>query len=370
MAIEQTTLSGEISRAIKTLYAAELEAGMTPGGVVVTQLTRFIGERSTATFRKVTDKDIVKQIERGLIVDGTKPPLPLEVLIKQGKDNDRGRMKLAFKPYSDQKTKISNAAETTRVNTSISELQQLLVTESQFQGQNLEAVCTKAETLDRPLKFGCFVCLPGQWTLVEGEPKYEITQNTLTRLETEDFQFRTLELVTALEETKVPFSWDFLIADNDALEVFQPFLKSPQTLEEDIQRFNDRIAELAQLSESINVLLWSTVQKPYLDQYLKDKQRVSKSPLIAADLKNRFEGRLEFYRKYFQKIGEVPNKKLLEPLCLDVPQKNMELYAGQGPIIKKEYDCLVIGDRDPQRLGGYHSLLVPDLSIWYPYSGA
>lgn len=377
MEIEQTSLRGSVAQAIEVLSQPDLKAGLIPSALIVTQITRYLADRAPS-LRRVTDQDIVRTVQKGIILEGSKPPLPLKVSVEEVARKQRGRFRIVFKSPADSldpsirelEDKIEN-----NESSPTSSLNNVLMRESLFPGQNLDIFLDKAKKKSQkgePIKFGCFVCLPIQWIVQDGKPVYEVTTDRLSRLESEDFQFRTLELLTILEEAaNIPFLWDFLIADTDTLEVFGPWLRPNLNLEGSILDFKKRIDKnLAELSHlKTRTLFWSQVQQGYQQTYQNDFLRASRLPFVDDDIQKRFGGRLNFYREYFEKMGRVPNRKLLEPLCLEIPRRNIALYAAQGPILKNEYDCLIIADRDPQRLGRYHLLLEPLLSIWYPYQG-
>jgi hypothetical protein len=362
--MEQGNLKIEIGRAIQSISNAELSVGLLPRGLMVTQITRYIADRGPSQLRRVTDKDISRALENGITLEVPPPFSALEISLKPGNSTERGRQRLVFRPLvtrpRDEADKEVIAAPK---NLGLNEL---LKTESLYLGQNLESVTPP----DQSLRFGCFVCLPGEWSLEEAKPVYQLNIERQSRVEGEDFQFRTLELITLLEELGLNFSWNFLIADTDLEDIFGSFVKKCSDNEEIIKEFIERISStFSGLSHSITIERWSNIQRSYQSQYEKDKERTEKLTIIREDIEKRFDGRLTYYREYFARLGLVPNKKLLEPLCTQVPSDNIKLYSAQGPIIKDRYDCLVILDRDPTRLGRYHSLLTPDLPIWYPYNG-
>lgn len=253
-------------------------------------------------------------------------------------------------------------------------LGQVLLRESAYPIQNLDGIIQKLKDClseKRPFTIGSFVCLPSEWVFQNNKPVFRVNELVQTAVEKDSFIERTMEVLSALEETNLPFIWKFLIADTDINDVFGKFLVEDPNINLRVASFRQRIIDSlgSILPESTEVVLWSDLQKQYQSKYITDFNSIYKSNVADEDLKSRLTGRLGYYKKYYLNQGYRISDQRLEPLCIEVPRRNIALYGAQGPIIDQELDCLVISDREAQRFGRFHSLLVPNLRIWYPYKG-
>ena len=162
------------------------------------------------------------------------------------------------------------------------------------------------------------------------------------------------------------FTWDFLIADTDPYEIYQEWLREDPG--EKIVQFTSQLPpKLSRPFPQVKFRRWSEIQEKYQVEYQGNFQRVYESAekLVGPEYVER-----SVYRrvKYFGQKG-LPESSETTLVSQVTARRNIALYAAQGPILEDEYDCLVIADPDPLRLGKIQSLLSPNLLIWYPYPG-
>ena len=177
---------------------------------------------------------------------------------------------------------------------------------------------------------------------------------------------RTQQLVSQLDRTSVPYSIDILVADTDIYDVNGDWLdKRDQSM--DIYNYQQMLLpKFSRVSPRFDCKLWSDVQASYEDQYRRDFGNVynqykgSNDDEVLINIEKRLRSLID---------QGVPDSRQLRDICRITTERNFALYAAQGPIIDAEYDCLIMADPEPLRLGTKQSLLVPDLSIWYPYTG-
>ncbi len=256
------------------------------------------------------------------------------------------------------------------------EVKDIILNESKYPPQNPDGMLERVDLAvaeERDVRIGCFVCLPNEWQVRDNKLAYSINTgpNVLSRLEGGPFVDRTLELLSELDASCIPFKWDFIIADTDLEDVYADLLVKDTDPRPMVEAFQQRIAASlgSIMPEATGTPLWSSIQTPYQTQYRKDYEKILGSRELKTQIDETIGIRLDHYRRFFAKKGVRVSDAMLAPLCRDVARKIRALYGAQGPIINQEYDLLVIGDRDPRFLGQNQSVLAPDLPIWYPYSG-
>ncbi len=304
------------------------------------------------------------------------------------------RVKVDFEPYRDP-VEVEREAKKQRLalrwmkksapETPLSPSQAVIATvqnEAMFPTQNLAELKRRVDQAiqaNRPLRIGCFVCLVNQWNInADNQPTYQVNDDSqqLTRLEQPPFIQRSKQLFAALNNLGLPYQWDFLIADTDAEELYSQWVQSSDEDKLRIKKFESRIKDkLCQLSpETVNTRLWSEIQGKYTQQYQEDFKQVLNGEVPIPNFAEVYAERVKYYRQFYTnfyaQLGLAVNTRDIEALATIPPRLNLALYAAQGPIVNTEYDLLVIGDRDPLRCGRNQSLLVKDLPIWYPFSGA
>lgn len=251
----------------------------------------------------------------------------------------------------------------------VERFKEILITESLFPFQNIEGAFTSLEQKMReglPFNMGCFVCLNTKCTTRNGLPVFYLGQDE-KRLTTPKLTRRTQQLINSLDETMVPYQIDILIADTDIYDVNGDWLDTPDQ-SDDIYAYQQKLSPtFSNISSRFEVKLWSDVQAPFQDQYTNSFRYayINLGDLIGEEyIQRSIDRRLD----YFSQLGIQPNPEIRQ-ICDTTARRNVSLYAAQGPILNQEYDCLIIADPDPLRLGKIQSLLTPDLPIWYPYSG-
>ena len=251
---------------------------------------------------------------------------------------------------------------------SLSAFQQIIVRESVFPAQNLDKIIAKAQTClteNRSFKFACFVCLNTKCIARAGKPVFYLGQDE-KRLTTPKLMRRTQKLISLLEATSIPFSIDILIADTDIYDVNGDWLATPDQTP-NIEAYQQKLSLIfSGISPKLKCKLWSAVQAPYGPQYKSDFNAVY-SQFIGSTEEQVVVNILK--RKSSLVSQGVPDSEELQDICRITAERNFALYAAQGPIINSEYDCLIMADPEPLRLGAKQSLLAPNLPIWYPYSG-
>lgn len=242
---------------------------------------------------------------------------------------------------------------------------QILKEESRFPMQNPEVVSqTIRDALQesRPVSFCCFVCLPIDLEIENGMPKYFVG-DWKTRLERSKNIKRFQEIVKRLKDNNLPFSLNFTVADTDIYDVWGTWLRNfDQTPA--IRNFKSRITPLLSFSEEVVVSEWSDLEAPYelvydqtFNTVLAETQQFIDPEYLTKSVEKR--------KVFFDNQGIAANPETLE-ICNQSARRNIALYAAQGPIIKNLYDCLIIADPDPLRMGKIQSILAPELGIWYP----
>ena len=247
----------------------------------------------------------------------------------------------------------------------ISSFSKIIDRESIFPPQNPEEIFRRfrlRQDSNSEFRFACFVCLDTKCQASKGMPVYYLGQDE-KRLTIPRFTRRTQEILSSLENSQIPFSIDVLIADTDIYELYQEWLADPDQ-STDILKYQQKLTEFfARVSPRCNVRLWSEIQSKYSTSYQKDFKE-------ACDKLDEYQVMLSSARRieFFQKKG-IPINEETKNICRLTAARNFAIYAAQGPIINSEYDCLIMADPDPLRLGEKQSLLCPKLPIWYPYSG-
>lgn len=251
----------------------------------------------------------------------------------------------------------------------VERFKEIIITESLFPFQNIEEAFTRLEQKTRKellFKMGCFICLNTKCTFRNGLPVFYLGQDE-KRLTSPKLTRRTQQLISSLEETTVPYQIDILIADTDIYDVNGDWLDTPDQ-SDDIYAYQQKLSPtFSNISSRFEVKLWSDVQAPFQDQYTNSFRYayINLGDLIGEEyIQRSIDRRLD----YFSQLGIQPNPEIRQ-ICDTTARRNVSLYAAQGPILNQEYDCLIIADPDPLRLGKIQSLLTPDLPIWYPYSG-
>ncbi len=231
--------------------------------------------------------------------------------------------------------------------------------ESRFPIQNFDELINRVSKIaaeGRSLRIGCFACLNMKCMSVAGKPVNYVGQEE-TRLEAPRISSRTQELMGLLTNSGVPFIWEFILADTDAEEIYGDWLPRDQS-----EAINTTISRIKPQK------LWSQIRSRYRDQYQADFRYAYENceQLVGSDyLQVSVNRRLDYF---ITRVG-LPDSLENRAVCETTAKRNIAAYAAQGPIIAQEYDCLVIADPDPTRLGMIQSLLTPTLTIWYPYSG-
>ncbi len=241
----------------------------------------------------------------------------------------------------------------------------ILEEESVFPMQNPQKISEKitfALLERRQIRFGCFVCLPIDLEVVEGLPKYFVGE-WKTRLERSKNTKRFQQIVERFKESNFPFSLNFAIADTDIYDIYGEWLRNfDQTRE--IRNFRNRIVPLLTTSNEVTVTEWSDLQAAFESSYYADFCNTCAN--IEKYVDSEYLSRsIEKRKTYFESKGLQMNPEALE-ISKQTAIRNVALYAAQGPIIKNVFDCLIIADPDPLRMGKIQSLLAPDLGIWYP----
>ena len=235
-----------------------------------------------------------------------------------------------------------------------------ILRESFFPPQNPEIIRARIEkraTENQPFRIGCFSCLNMKCLMANESPLYYVGQGE-NRLETPRINRRTQELVNQLTTTGFPFTWEFILADTDAEEIYGDWLDST----------DQTPAILSYQSRIKSQRLWSLLRAKYLSQYQTDfnSAYTNCEQLVGLDyIRKSVTKRLI----YFTDKVDLPDTPQIREICKITAKRIIASYAAQGPIIDTEYDCLIIADPDPTRLGMIQSLLAPQLPIWYPYPG-
>ena len=217
----------------------------------------------------------------------------------------------------------------------------------------------------RVFRFGCFVCLNTKCRTVKEKPVFFLGQEE-NRLTTPKLMRRTQKLIGLLEATYIPFNVDILIADTDIYDVNGDWLATPDQTS-DINAYLRKLTRIfSGVSPNLNCKLWSEIQAPYESQYRRDFDNVYRQ-FIGSNDEQVVTNILKRKRSLIEQ--GVPNLPELEKICRITAERNFALYAAQGPIINSEYDCLIMADPEPLRLGAKQSQLCPQLPIWYPYPG-
>lgn len=249
-------------------------------------------------------------------------------------------------------------------------VKRLLDSTSFFPAQNPQEAIRRLEkrlATGEPFRIGCFACLNMKCYKYNNQPVYFVGQEE-NRLETPRIARRTLEIVKLLNTTGISFTWDFLLADTDAQDVYGDWL-GKQNLTDEIEKYRLRLAKsFAGVSPNLSVILWSSIQSPYLRQYQQDFKSVVEgcdtllgSEYIEASINRRLQ--------YFSEQVGLPSSDEITKICQKTARKNIALYAAQGPILDKTYDLLVIAEPNPTKYGRMQRLLSPSLPIWYPFPG-
>ena len=250
----------------------------------------------------------------------------------------------------------------------VDKFKEIMLRESLFPFQNEQEAFNRLEQRSReglPFKMGCFACLNTKCSNRGGLPVFYLGQNE-NRLTSPKLMRRTQQLVSQLDRTSVPYSIDILVADTDIYDVNGDWLdKRDQSM--DIYNYQQMLLpKFSRVSPRFDCKLWSDVQASYEDQYRRDFGNVynqykgSNDDEVLINIEKRLRSLID---------QGVPDSRQLRDICRITTERNFALYAAQGPIIDAEYDCLIMADPEPLRLGTKQSLLVPDLSIWYPYTG-
>jgi len=261
-------------------------------------------------------------------------------------------------------------SQETRIKTPAEKANQLINELSFFPTQNSQVITERLENsaaAGRVFRIGCFACLNMKCFPYQDRPVYFVGQEE-NRLETPKISRRTIEVLKRLEETGLKFTWDFLLADTDPLDIYGEWL-GQQELAKEIGRYKSRLEKtIASLSPYSSIKPWSNVQDMFSEKYQTDFQRAFETcdQLVGTEyIASSARRRLAYFT---DKVG-LPYSDEINKICETTAKRNIALYAAQGPILYDSYDLLVIADPDPQRLGKIQSLLCPKLPIWYPFPG-
>lgn len=253
-------------------------------------------------------------------------------------------------------------------------MKQLLTETSFFPLQNPDLVWKAIDECiasNRPLKIGCFVCLNIPLENVNGRPRDQVKATfENTRLTEPRIQKRTVELLNLLDRTGLLYQIYFLIADTDAYDIYGGWLAdNPETVESKTELFTAQATQnLTRLSPNISVARWSTIQTTSESEYRENFSLAYENAAALAG-KDVLDLSISRRQKYFAQKGFPETTPERIARWDDAARRNIALYAAQGPIIKRTFDCLIIADPNPIKLGKNQSLLCPDLPIWYPYPG-
>ncbi len=269
---------------------------------------------------------------------------------------------------------LRRVAETSTEYSALENLNRTIIATSLFPPQNAERFLKRANDRlreGRVIKIGCFVCMNIVLANVNGEPRDQTKESIdNTRLNVPKIANRLKQITTLLEATNLPIELTLIIADTDARDIYGPWLAdSPTQVKAKISKFSSNIARLGQqISPLINTRRWSDIETPYKGSYSQDfEYAYSNAETLAG--KDILELSIQRRKKYYATKGFTNVTSQLLARWEDAARKNVALYAAQGPIIDREFDCLTIMDLDPLKLGRNQSLLCPDLSIWYPFPG-
>lgn len=252
----------------------------------------------------------------------------------------------------------------------IERFKRLLEKTSFFPIQNLEEAIRRLEkrlAIGEPFRIGCFACLNMKCYKYNNQPVYFVGQEE-NRLETPRIAKRTLEIVKLLNTAGISFTWDFLLADTDAQDIYGDWL-GKQDLSAEIERYRSRLEKkLTGVSSKVSLIPWSSVQEPYQGEYQQNFRLVTENcnELLGPEyIKTSVNRRLQYFS---EQVG-LPSSDEITKICQKTARKNIALYAAQGPVLDKTYDLLVIAEPNPTKYGRMQSLLSPSLPIWYPFPG-
>lgn len=249
-------------------------------------------------------------------------------------------------------------------------IRRLLDSTSFFPTQNPDEAVRRLEkrlAAGEPFRIGCFACLNMKCYKYNDQPVYFVGQEE-NRLETPRISKRTLEIIRLLNQAELSFTWDFLLADTDAKDIYGDWL-GEQNLADEIEKYRLRLTKgFVGISPNLSVILWSSIQAPYQREYQQNFGLVTKNcdELLGSEYVEASSNRRLQY--FFKQVGLSNSGEIIE-ICQKTARKNIALYAAQGPIINKTYDLLVIAEPNPTKYGRMQSLLSPSLPIWYPYPG-
>ncbi|KKU58411.1 MAG: hypothetical protein UX80_C0003G0066 [Candidatus Amesbacteria bacterium GW2011_GWA2_47_11b] len=235
----------------------------------------------------------------------------------------------------------------------------ILQSESRFPMQNpdvLKQRISQRYQEGNSLRIGLFVCLNMKCQAIENRPVNYVGQEQ-NRLETPRIKRRTQELTARLADSGLPFQWDFILADTDPEEIYGDWLSGDQS--QAIDLYESRLRTQVR---------WSSLKSKYQEEYSSnfDLALANCEQLVGPDyIQASVQRRQNFFT---DKVG-LPITAENRLVCELTARRNIASYAAQGPIINREYDCLIIADQDPLRFGVIQSLFAPELPIWYPYPG-
>ena len=171
----------------------------------------------------------------------------------------------------------------------------------------------------------------------------------------------------------MPFRWTYLIADTDPCDLFDDWADPNQDRAAEIERFQRIMQSKLSESPSVEVKLWSDIQRNFESLYKYNFEGVLKGtikiPNIETILRERYDYYKRFYTDYFEERKMKVTEEEIDTLATIPPKRNIALYAGQGPICEDAFDCIAIADRDPLRCGKNQSVLTPNMGIIYPFPG-
>ena len=246
----------------------------------------------------------------------------------------------------------------------------LIIETSYFPPQNLDEMLNRfAQKTQQclPIRIGCFACLNMKCVGKNFLPKYYVGQEE-SRLESPRIIGRTNDLVRKLRDNKVDYNLEFLLADTDVYDVYGNYLINKDNTKE-IRWYSQKLARKITNDQPDSKLSnWSDIQSPYQRQYQKDFDYVYNNceKLVGKEyLERSYNRRYQYFRG---QVG-LPDSESMRFICYDTAKRNVALYAAQGPVLNKEFDCILIADPDPTRMGMLQSLLCPDLPIWYAFPG-
>ena len=324
---------------------------------------------------KSSPKGILTEVWARPIEKPSSPKVKIAVFQPSGEDNfERDLDTIPTTTLSPVDYALSKLTQILRLKSEdqerppLEKFKKLLITESIFPFQNIEATFIRLEQKIRdglPFKMGCFVCLNTKCTSRDGLPVFYLGQDE-KRLTTPKLTRRTQQLISLLDETTVSYRIDILIANTDIYDVNGDWLgKSDQS--GDIYAYQRKLSPtFSSISPKFEVKLWSDVQAPYEYQYKSNFDYV----LGQYTGSNADEVLINIAKRKQSLMAQgVPDSSELDRICRLTSERNFALYGAQGPILNEVYDLVIMADPEPERLCEKQSLIEPDVRIWCPYPG-